>query len=417
MRDSSPTFFTFVNRNRRWLAGGILLTFVSSVGQTFFISLFAGQIRSEYGLSHGDFGFIYMLATLASASTLIWLGKWADRLTVVSLSACCIIALTLASGLMAVANSIASLVMSLYFLRLFGQGMLSHTALVAMGRWFHVERGRAVSIATTGHQLGEGLLPIAVVGLLAVMSWRSVWLFAAITLVVVTLPLCYRLLSIPREPSSSDRDNFERGHQWTRAEALRDLPFWVVCTGVLAPAFIGTSVFFHQVHLADVKGWSLTLVASAFSVLSVTSVTMGLLTGQLIDRSSARSILPFFLFPLSLGCLVLAVSGSPSAIFVFMALLGSSYGISGAVFGAIWPETYGTRHLGAIRAVVSAAMVFASALGPGATGWLIDQGIGFELQLLAMSIYCLAMMLVLFPVSRTLTQRHRSTLLQADSSG
>jgi MFS family permease len=94
---------------------------------------------------------------------------------------------------------------------------------------------------------------------------------------------------------------------------------------------------------------------------------------------------------------------------VFMFLLGSSYGVSGAVFGAIWPEVYGTRHLGAIRSLVSAAMVFASALGPGMTGWLIDRGIGFESQLLIMAVYCLATMLVLFRVAKTLDSRLLTT--------
>ena len=90
---------------------------------------------------------------------------------------------------------------------------------------------------------------------------------------------------------------------------------------------------------------------------------------------------------------------------LFMLMLGSSYGVSNAVFGSIWPEIYGTRHLGAVRSVVSAAMVFASALGPGLTGWLIDLGVGFEVQLLFMSAYCAATMLVLFSVSRRLLER------------
>ena len=58
--------FTFLRDNARWVAGGFLLTFFSSFGQTYFISLSAGDIRAEYGLSHGGFGTIYMLATLAT---------------------------------------------------------------------------------------------------------------------------------------------------------------------------------------------------------------------------------------------------------------------------------------------------------------------------------------------------------------
>ena len=44
------------------LCFGFLLTFSSSIGQTFFISLFAGEIRSEFNLSHGMFGTLYSAA-------------------------------------------------------------------------------------------------------------------------------------------------------------------------------------------------------------------------------------------------------------------------------------------------------------------------------------------------------------------
>jgi hypothetical protein len=46
---------------------GFLMTFWSSPGQTFLISLFSGEIRAELSLSDGEFAAIYSLATLASA--------------------------------------------------------------------------------------------------------------------------------------------------------------------------------------------------------------------------------------------------------------------------------------------------------------------------------------------------------------
>ncbi|MFD0391361.1 hypothetical protein ACFQ4K_31570 [Tistrella bauzanensis] len=60
-----------------------------------------------------------------------------------------------------------------------------------------------------------------------------------------------------------------------------------------------------------------------------------------------------------------------------MMLYGISDGASLALFGSLWPEIYGTRFLGAIRAAVVALMVFASALGPGIGGALIDLGVAF----------------------------------------
>jgi len=410
MRDQILTFAGFLRSNARWLAGGVLLTFCSSVGQTFFIASFAGAIRDDFYLSHGEFGLIYMLATLGSAVTLVRVGRVLDTAAIHKVACVLLLLLAASALLMAYARSIPVLLLCIYCLRLFGQGMMTHTAMVAMGKWFVAERGRAVSITTTGHQLGEGILPLALVAVLAGSQWRSAWVLAAFVLLFVALPVAYFCLSTPRQPSRQDLDISEHGRQWTRAEALKDPPFWAVSTGVLAPSFIGTSVFFHQVHLGELKNWSSAVIAGSFAVMAITSVVLGLITGQLIDRFTARRLLPHFLFPLAIGCLWLGFARDPHTMAIFMFLLGSSYGVSQAVFGAVWPEVYGTRHLGAIRAVVSAAMVFASALGPGVTGWLIDQGVGFEFQLKIMAIYCLVTMMTLFRVSKKLDARMKRSI-------
>jgi len=407
MRDQLLTFGHFLSSNARWLAGGVLLTFCSSVGQTFFIASFAGAIRADFGLSHGSFGLIYMVATLGSAVSLVFIGRVLDSVAV--FAAVLIIALAGSAALMASANTVPVLLLTIYLLRLLGQGMMTHTAMVAMGKWFVAERGRAVSVTTTGHQLGEGVLPIALVALVAIADWRTAWQLASILLLIIALPLSFLCLSIPRSPSRIDVQISEKGRQWTRPETLKDAPFWLVCTGVFAPSFIGTSVFFHQVHLSNIKHWPPEVIAGSFVVMAITSVFVGLITGQLVDRFTARRLLPMFLFPLTIGCALLSLATNSWAMVLFMFLLGTSYGVSSAVFGAIWPEVYGTRHLGAIRSVVSAVMVFASALGPGMTGWLIDQGIGFEWQLIFMAAFCLATMLVLFRVVKTLDGRLLAT--------
>ena len=399
----TPT--SFLRDNARWLLGGLVLTLFSSFGQTFFIAQFAAEIRAEHGLSHGGFGLLYMGATLASAATLVTLGRLVDVWPTVRVATLVVLALAASCLLMAGARSVATLALALFLLRLFGQGMMSHTAMTAMGRWFVAGRGRAVSITTTGHQLGEGLLPIGVASLALLLPWRLIWVGAAATLVLVALPLARATLRVPRVPSAADVARSDAGRQWTRAEVLRDGLFWVVATGVLAPSFIGTSVFFHQEHLGELKGWSSTLVAGSFAVLSVTTVACALLAGRLIDRIGARRLLPLFLLPLGLACALLGASGSPVTMPLFMALLGISYGISSSVFGAIWPELYGTRHLGAVRSVVFAGMVFSSALGPGLTGWLIDRGVGFESQLFAMATWCALALVALTLASRRLARR------------
>jgi len=55
--------------------------------------------------------------------------------------------------------------------------------------------------------------------------------------------------------------------------------------------------------------------------------------------------------------------------------MGATLGGNFTVFGAIWAELWGTRHLGAIRSVGQALMVFATALAPWTFGLMVDGGI------------------------------------------
>ena len=78
--------FKFARENARWLAAGILLTWSSSFGQTYFISLSAGEIREAFNLSHGEWGGIYTIGTTISAILLVQIGWVADRLRVRTLA-------------------------------------------------------------------------------------------------------------------------------------------------------------------------------------------------------------------------------------------------------------------------------------------------------------------------------------------
>lgn len=92
-----------------------------------------------------------------------------------------------------------------------------------------------------------------------------------------------------------------------------------------------------------------------------------------------------------------------------MLLVGISNGFNSTLVGALWPEVYGTRHMGAIRSVAFSVMVFASAAGPGLVGWLIDKGVSFDLQVMAMGGYCLVFCGVLGFVSRTYRSSEHSS--------
>ncbi|MHC5653308.1 MFS transporter [Stappia sp.] len=401
------SFLAFVRANLRWLLAGLLLMFFSSFGQTYFISLVAGELRATFDLSHGAFGGLYMAATLCSALSLTIVGKVVDTRSLALVAVCVVAGLALASAGMASVSSVPMLFVVLFGLRLFGQGMMTHVAMTAMGRWYDAQRGRAVSIASLGIQCGEATLPLTFVALAGVLGWRGTWWLGVGVLVVVALPALLMLLKVERIPRGTvhvDAGRPERRH-WTRGEVLRDPAFWLISAGTLAPPFIGTTIFFHQIYLVELRGWTRELFASAFVVSSTMTICFALLSGWLIDRFSAVRLLPTFLLPLGLACLLLAGVTAPAAAFGFMALLGMSTGVSSTLFGALWPEVYGSRHLGAIRSVTVAMMVLASAVGPGLTGYLIDIGVPYGAQMVGMAVYCFAAALAMTALSRRLVAR------------
>ncbi|MEE9334129.1 MAG: MFS transporter [Granulosicoccaceae bacterium] len=399
------TFQAFIATNARWLLAGLVLTFFSSVGQTFFIGFYSAELRGALSLSHGEFGLIYMVATLGSAISLVFLGKSVDIWPVRQMAAVTVAGLCIACFFMANAASVPVLLVTIYLLRLLGQGMMSHIAVTAMGRWYSRERGRAIAVCTLGHQLGDGLLPLVLVGLSSWVSWQKQWYIFASALLLIALPLLLTLLQKDRTPRALVDSDSSDILSWRFAQVLRDWAFYLMCLTVLTPSFIGTSVLFQQVHLREVKAWSAETLASAFICMALANMLVGMLAGMAVDRFSATRGLPFFLLPLSAACFVLSYFHAPAAAYVFMTLLGVSYGISNIVFGAIWAENYGTENLGAIRSIATASMVLGSALSPGVSGLLIDQGVHLDQQLRYMGTFCLWLLLVLLLVSKVLTRR------------
>jgi MFS family permease len=395
------TALAFLRNNAPFLATGALLSFLSSFGQTFFISIFGGEIREGFGLTNGEWGLIYMVGTGLSALAMIFAGGLADRFRVRVLGVAVVALLGLSCLAMALNPWVAALPLVIFALRFAGQGMTSHVAVVAMVRWFVAARGRALAVATMGFMAAEAMMPLTFVWLKQHVEWHLLWVGAAL-FCFACLPILHRLLRLERTPQSTAENTAALGmnaRHWTRAEALRHPLFWSLTPALMFfPAF-GTAFWFHQVHFAQIKGWDhLALVA----VFPLGTLSFGLFTviyGWAIDRFGAARLLPVYLLPLVLGFSLNAYAPSIGWTAAGVILMGMAGGGQSTILNAVWAEFYGTRHLGAIKAAVASVMVLGSALGPGLSGWLIDVGVGFEAQLLGYAAsFVFAILVMLIPL-------------------
>jgi MFS family permease len=377
----------FYRENARWLGVGLTLTLVSSFGQTYFISIFADRIMEDYGLTDGEWGLIYTIATLSSAASLIWAGRFADRIRVGRLATFILIAFAAVAVGMAVNENLYVLVLLIFGLRFCGQGMISHLGITAMGRWFRAHRGRAVAIAGLGYSIGEACLPRFAALAEPVIGWRSVWLGVAVVLIACFLPLVLWLARDERSPQSMTEAEQSPGRDathWTRKRVMGHWLFWALVPGIIAASFIGTVIFFQVTHIGGAMGWSKLDMTTAYPVYAATTIVVSLIAGWSADRFGPDRLLPIFLLPMGVGIAFVGPFEGIWSWWVALGLTGVTTGIAHALWGALWPELYGTRHLGAIKAIASAFMVVGSAIGPGITGVVIDLGVPFAGQTLWM---------------------------------
>jgi len=375
-------YLAFIRRHWALLGFGFTAVFWGNFGQSFFVAWFGADIQRTLGMSAGEYGGAYSLATLASAVTVVWAGGLIDRLTLRTYAVAVALGLAVALTVLSQANGLVTLLLGFFLLRLFGQSLLPHGGMTTMTRYFVAERGKAVSIAMSGVPLGEIVLPLMAVAMIAAIGWQASFAFIAVAAVLVLIPFMLWLLSRSHmtqpptaagKPSAGAANGDNKGAG--RREMLRDYRFWLALPGLMANPFLITGVFIHQNFLVVDKGWSLSWLATCFVVYGAVHWLSSLVSGVLVDRFKGPRLVGIFLLPMFISMLVAALMPGDMAALIMLALLGMSAGSSPPITGSLWPEIYGTRKLGAIRSLNMAIMVLATAISPVLFGYFIDHGV------------------------------------------
>lgn len=394
---SQPGYITFALANRKILAFGFLMALGSSFGQTFFIGIFSPSIEAEFGLSHSEWGAIYMAGTLMSAATLTYTGRWIDHTSLRTYA-------TIVCGFLAVACLAATftptawfLVLTIYFLRQAGQGLASHTAVTGMIKYFRYNRGKAVALATLGFPAGRALLPIAAVASIAAIGWRETYIVCAVFALILLLPAVVYLLSgvsekeHPLEESSESKNNSAATGpvpvDHSLSDVLRDPGFYFFLPAILAPSFFDTALSFHLLSVASLKTWSAEWVTSGYAIYALATIAASMWMGALVDRLGALRLFILSLIPYIIGTLLLGFMQHAAGAWIFLALYGMGSGIKATLIPVLLSEIYGTRYIGAIRSFVATLSVFGSALGPPALGVALDLDVSVTTMTLAAVAY------------------------------
>ncbi|MDP1966439.1 MAG: MFS transporter [Reyranella sp.] len=368
------SYVALVRNDWRPLAFGIVCAFLSSPGQTFFISLFIGAAATDLGLGATELGSLYMVGTIGAASLLPLTGHWIDRLDLRLYTLLVMAGLAAACGVMAMASGPVGLVAGLLLLRLTGQGLTTHVAVTSIARYFRHQRGRALSLVAMGFPLSQGVLPTAAVMLGATDDWRRSYALIGVAVLLMAAPI---LLWLIRSLSSFTRPtDIGSGVPSRVLDGLRIMTrsrfFWFALPLLLYMPFASTALVFHIQAIAAAKGWSHELVALGFAAYALSHASTLLLIGGLIDRLGATTMLPTMIFPMLFGLAALGLLEAPPVMLLFLGLMGMSSGLAQTTVTAVWAEIYGVGRLGTIRSFATMLMVAGTALGPVAIGALLD---------------------------------------------
>ena len=396
----------FKNLSLKVIVFGFIFTFFSSFGQSFFLGIFNTSIRETLSITHGQFGSIYASATLCSSLLLIWVGKKIDDINIFRFAIYVTLLLSFSCFFFSKISSIIFLFIAIFLMRFSGQGMMSHTATTTVSRYFTKSRGRALSICWFGLSSAEFILPVLMVFLLSLTTWQNIWTVIAL-LILIFLPIAsfflVRTVKLDtRESTEGEEFKEENIKQWKRIEVIKDYKFYIVSMNMLAIPWIATGVFVYQSFITESKNWGPFVIAQSFMSYSVFSVITLLISGFLIDKFTSRKLLIFMNIPLFLSTFVIIYFDAQFTAFIFLGLIGISNGLANVLGSSTWAEVYGVKHIGSIKALTTALMVFSTAFGTALFGILIDIGFSIEKIAIISALYILISFILLFLVRKKL---------------
>ncbi len=381
-------FLKFIKHNLKPLSYGWLLTFLSSFGQTYLISLYVIHITKAFDITEGTFGAIYAICTVASSIIMLSIGHTVDHISVKKVSFYTILALALCCILMGLSYHLAFVFLALIGLRLSGQGMLSHISFTILSKFYDKDRGKAISFSTLGFSIGEAILPIIIVSSIAYFNWRIAMISSGVLLLLYLVRLKFTDLSHfdkqldALKPSSKSLFN-------DFFEIIKDKRFLIVMPTSFVLSYTATAVVFFQYVFVEQKGWSVTLYASFFTAYAVTRLLFSLFGGLWVDRFTAKTLFRFYLIPIVFGLMAFAYINSIVGALIFLILMGITVGMAGTIKTSVLAEIYGVKKLGTIRSLFTMFMVLSTALGPLVVGQMIDMGFSIKIIMISLALFVL----------------------------
>ena len=393
---------------------GIIGIIASTPGQTIGVSVFTDFLINDLGITRENLSIAYMIGTLTSSFVLTYAGRFFDkfgaRVTSVLAGMFLGFSLFFLSEIGFVTNFINSLfgfsdttvvlfillVVGFFFIRFFGQGVLTMASRNMVMKWYEKKRGMASAIMGIAISFGFSYSPKIFDSMITAFTWQGTWQILAVSVGVffaifafITFrdnPEKYGLKpdgnenKIRIKNDNKSEIKYRADKDYTLKEARRTYSFWIFNLTLALQGLYITALTFHVVDIFDAAGMPRSEAINIFLPSSVIAVTFQLVSGYLADFIKLKYLLFVLLAGMMISMTGLWFLGAGFPIILIIAGNGIASGLFGVLSSVTWPRFFGTKHLGEIAGFSMSWIVAASAIGPYMFSLLNDISGSYELS-------------------------------------
>ena len=265
---------------------------------------------------------------------------------------------------------------------------------VPLAKWFVAKRGRAIAIATSGMALGTVMTVPSTQWLIQAIGWRGTTMVFGLVVAGVVVPVS--TLFMRRSPADlglhpdgaesaqavvdaagaqTRAARLSTTRNWTVREALRTPAMWLMLAALTLQGVMLMGTLVYRVDFWQSKGMAPSLVGFGTALDPFCVVFSILAFGVVADRMPIRYLGFIGVAGMALSMAPMVVSdGQTWTILAHNAIWGISAGGWITLNSLIWPNYFGSLHLGAIRGIVLPVSIAASSVGAPLFGYLLDAG-------------------------------------------
>jgi len=371
----------------------VIATAVTGVGQTYGISIFNPSLLESLGISLSALSGAYMAGTLLASLPQSFIGSLMDRLGIRRTMFGIVVLLGGACLTFARVNSLFTLFLGFFTLRLLGQGALSLLAGNIPAMWFREKLGTATGIVNGGFSISMAFIPAFFLAMINRVGWRASYTRLGFLVWLIMLPILLLLFRNDPGEVGQKMDGINGGedegpevssngdNSFTVSGARKTPAYWVMMLNSALWAMIVTAVFFNLLSIFDSLGISQEVAAATYTTYAAAALLTQLTLGPFANRGPLQYLLLACMSFLAGGIAVLTIANSPWIAHSYAVLIGISAGLISLVSGTIFARYFGREHLGKLRGGVLTAQVAGSSLGPFITGLIYDLTGSFQLSM------------------------------------